>query len=343
MVHGMQYLIQFTAGTGDLLRAALVHQFGGLEVRYRDDSAMIIESSVDPEDVAAIPFIKNAFVVIAETERRSSVDKGIAQFGRIAGNADFRKIPGKIDKFRVVVHIDGSLVPIDPRARATLERAVAGRTGARLEPRGMCQEYWVVGRQGLDRLVFCARLAKARRPDAAKGAVSPELSAMLVAASGPGPRDVFLDPFGGSGSFVAARLEQPVGQVWYSDLDLERHRKVFPRQLTANKRMVRLLAEDALTLPSIGDGSVDVIVTDPPWGEFETMDMPFEEFARAVGRSFARVLHPARGRFVVLVNRRNAQILRDALRAAGLPPNAAHEILVNGHPATVLVGGRAGR
>ena len=44
-----------------------------------------------------------------------------------------------------------------PRARAALERTVTRHTAARVEPRGMGQEYWVIGRQGLSELLFGAR------------------------------------------------------------------------------------------------------------------------------------------------------------------------------------------
>ena len=70
-----------------------------------------------------------------------------------------------------------------------------------------------------------------------------------------------------------------------------------------------------MTLPSVPDGSIDVIVTDPPWGEHADLDRPFGNFARAVGESFARSLHPVRGRYVLLINRRNADAMGDALTA----------------------------
>ena len=334
----MRYYVQFTAGTGTLMLEALDGQLEQLRVRFADDSAMIVESSSPPTKVASVPFIKNAFVLIAETGR-GDLDKGVTQLGRVAEKRQFPRLPGATARFRVMVHVDGSLAPVSPRAKSAIERAIAARTGARVEPRGNCQEYWIVGRQGLKELLLCARLPKTQKPAKAKGAISHELSAMLVAASRPAPQDVFLDPFAGSGSFPLARLEHPVRQVWYSDLDLAQHRTSLARQLTENRR-VRLLAEDALRLPSVADGSVDVIVTDPPWGEHEDLGRPYVEFARAVGSSFARVLHPIRGRYVLLVNRRNARTMADALGTAGLAPHDEHEILVNGHPATVLIGGR---
>lgn len=334
----MRYYVQFVAGTGSLMLEALDTQLDELRVRYTDDSAMILETSAPPNKVAAIPYIKNAFVVLADTGR-GSLDKGVLQLSRVIGNKQFPELPGQTGRFRLMVHVDGTLAPVEPRAKSALEKAVMQRTGARLEPRGQCQEYWVVGRQGMRELLFCARLPKAPRATKAKGAVSHELSAMLVAASLPTPQDVFLDPFAGSGAFITARLEQPLKQAWYVDRNLAQHRSSLGRQLTDKKR-VRLLAEDALTLPSLADGSIDVIVTDPPWGEHEVVERPYEELARDVAAVFARVLNPVRGRYVLLVNRRNAAVVDTALTAAGLPVDAEHEILVNGHPASVLIGQR---
>jgi predicted RNA methylase len=329
-----RYYVQFTAGTGGLVRDALAARLDRMSVAYADDSAMILESATPPSGVAAVPFLKNAFLVIAVTERRD-LAKSIGRLSQSLRREQFRSVPGPPDRFRLMAHLDGGLVPIEPRARGALERVVARHTGARLEPRGLGQEYWVVGRQGLPELLFGARLPKPPRTPTAKGALAYELAAMLVAASKPTPEDRFLDPFGGSGALVAARAELPARSLGYSDLDLERHRRALAAQLP---KRVRLLAEDALTLPSILDGTVDVIVTDPPWGEHEDLDRPFPDFAVEIGKSFARVLHPARGRYVLLINRRNADPMRDALAAAGLPPTAEHPILVNGHPATVLIG-----
>jgi predicted RNA methylase len=332
----VRYYVQFTAGTAGLVRDALAARLDRLTIGYADDSAMILDSVTTPATVAAIPFLKNAFVVVAATER-GDLAKSVVRLGHGLRRNQFPSLSERSDRFRLMAHLDGALVPIEPRARAGLERVVARHTGARVEPRGMGQEYWVIGRQGMPELLFAARLPKPPRTPTAKGAIASELAAMLVAASQPTAEDRFLDPFGGSGALVVARAALPARSLAYSDLDLERHRRALTAQLPGRLR-VRLLAEDALTLPSIADGTVDVIVTDPPWGEHEDLGGPFGDFAAAIGESFARVLHPARGRYVVLVNRRNAEVMADALAAAGVRATARHDILVNGHPATVLIG-----
>ena len=56
--------------------------------------------------------------------------------------------------------------------------------------------------------------------------------------------------------------------------------------------------------------------------------------------SFSRVLRRPAGRFVILTSRQTAPVVEKEFAAGGFSVNFAHEILVNGHPATVLVGGR---
>lgn len=335
---GMRYLIQFPAGTGDLILDAISPYVGNFKVHYRDDSAMIFDSSAAEGKVAGIPFAKNSFVVIASTPR-GGIDKGVSQLGRFAASAKFPPTSLRNSRFRTMIHIDGGLSAVDKRVKTGLDRAIAVRTGQRIEPRGMCQEYWVIGRSDLGELLLCARLPKQRRAPKAKGALSYELSLMLVAASRPSARDVFLDPFAGSGALVLARTESDARQIWYSDINLREFQRDFPRELHTDKR-VEFLDDDALTLGSVPDGQVDVIVTDPPWGDYDDIGMPYSEFANAIVKSFSRVLRRPKGRFVVLTSRKTAAIMEREVTKGGFSVNSTHEILVNGHPATVLVGTR---
>lgn len=238
-----------------------------------------------------------------------------------------------------MIHIDGELSSVSKKSNSDLENAIADRTGARLQPRGKCQEYWVIGRREMRDLLLCIRLSKPKLPPKARGAISHELSAMLVHASHPHPNDTFLDPFAGSGSFVQARLESPAHEIWYSDRDLDSFRPDLPREMSRDKH-VRFLSDDALTLPSVADGAIDVIVTDPPWGEHEDLTMPYPDFADAIANSFGRALHPVHGHFVILCSRQTSETITAGLKRVPFEINSTHSILVNGHPATALIGGR---
>ncbi|WP_275408449.1 hypothetical protein [Streptomyces sp. SID9727] len=200
----------------------------------------------------------------------------------------------------------------------------------RLEPSGRGREYWVIGRLDMRDLMFCARLPKPARPKKTRGALSHELSSMLVLAPEPPPEDTFLDPFANSGSFVVARLALPAREVIFSDLDLAEHREQLPGE-TLRDRRVRLLDEDAMALPSVPDGSVDAVVTDPPWGEHEELPVSYEEFTRTTGLSPARVLHPEKGRYVLLCARRGPLVRSGAHRRRPRGPPDARD---PGQPAT---------
>lgn len=337
IIQNVRYFVQHTAGTGELIAEALRHQLQNMVIEYRDESSICFRSKASIGEIAAIPYVKNAFTVIAATPRQN-LEKSVARLARSVPAERFPDLPSKTKNFRTMFHIDGELRSLDQSARRSLEQAIAKKTSGRVEPRGLCQEYWVIGRSESNELILAARLPKQKRPPKGKGAISYELSAVLVGASNPRHDDVFLDPFAGSGSFVLARLDSPARRIWYSDVD-RTLRKALPGEIRSDKR-VGLLDDDGLKLPSFEDGEVDVIVTDPPWGEHEDVGMPYSEFAEGIATSFDRVLHARRGRFVLLSARRVADTLRTAFEDAGFAIAAQHGILVNGHPATVLVGDR---
>ena len=201
-----------------------------LKVAYADDSAMILDSATAPAGVAAIPFLKNAFVVVAATER-GDLAKSVGRLSQGLRRDQFRSLPERSDRFRLMAHLDGGLVPIEQRARAALERSVARHTGARVEPRGMGQEYWVVGRQGPAGAAVLRPAAQGAAEADAQGGAGVRAGGDAGRRVEPTPEDRFLDPFGGSGALVVARAELPARSLAYSDLDLEPHRRALTAQL----------------------------------------------------------------------------------------------------------------
>jgi len=327
----VRYLAQFPAGTLPLVVAALTAAFDRVRLLHSDDSAVVFEtrSRVSPRDV---PFVKNLFLVWAASPR-GPLDASIV---RLAKGLRLPRVERHNERlrFRVMYHIDGQLVACQPRARQTFETAISSTTGAHLSPRGQCQEYWVIGRRDWPMIYLGERLpGGGNTRSQPKGSLSPQVASLLVAASRPAPEDVFLDPFGGTGAIVRARLRLPVRKAIYSDTRLEALR-VALKDLTHHG--VDLLNDDALLLPFVSSGSVNAIVTDPPWGEFDGEITDYSRFASAAASSMARVLHPTRGRLVMLISRRRVNTMVDALTRTDFRLHPALDILVNGHPATVL-------
>lgn len=334
----MRYMIQFIAGTRSIVIEALAQTMQHLKLVHDDDSALVFESSTRIDTSNQLPFANNVFTVIASTPRKG-VDQSIRRLVSKVERVEFPRLKGQDRGFRIMAQIDGQLTPIERRLRGELEREIAVFTQSQVQAKGSCREYWIVGRKGFGELMLCFRLPKDGRRQPAKGELAYELSLMLVAASVPDRSDTYLDPFAGNGGLVLARLESPAKSITYSDIALRTHSRTLPRALKSDRR-VRLMAEDALSLPSINDGQIDVIVTDPPWGEFAQVAMGYQSFVEGMAKSFDRVLHPAKGRFVILSSRRQSGTITTSLVSRQFKIRATHSILVNGHPASVIVGGR---
>ncbi len=330
----MRYYTQFTAGLGDLVAASLSADVGVSGYVFRDDSAAIFESQSPPNTVAALPYLKNVFLVLESARRGampSSVDRLIEQVQR---GAWLDLVPHGTG-FRTMTHVDGQLYGLPGDVRSRLERLVSASTRSQVHSRGSREEYWVVGRRDLPLLLFCYRLSRARAIRAPKGSLAPELTQLLVRASSPSPRDVFLDPFAGMGTILEARLAYPAARLLYSDRGLLELAGRLPHALTSNPR-VQLLSDDAASLASVPSGSVSVVVTDPPWGEYEATQAPLADLARDWVGSFDRVLEPRTGRLVLLTSRRSVEHYHEALADTRLSDDGQIDILVNGHPASVL-------
>lgn len=330
----MRYLVQFPAGLSLLVGRALSQTCAGYREVYADDSALVFDTSTRFARADEVEVGKNVFVVWASAPRRN-LAKTVA---RLTDAIPAAIRPNRPDRngFRTMVQIDGALTGLDRGTRTRLESALVARTGQRVQSRGGNTEYWVMGRRDHDELWLLERLPRRTKPSGRAGALSAELAAALVLASDPRASDVFCDPFAGSGTLVLARSRRPARSLVYGDRDLAGQRDGLPAELLADRR-VRLVDDDALELPSVPDRSIEAIVTDPPWGEYEPLDRPYDEFVGAMAASFRRVLS-ASGRLVLLTSRRTADEAATAFDRAGLPVTDQLAVLLNGHPVTVLLG-----
>ncbi|ADB31946.1 putative RNA methylase [Kribbella flavida DSM 17836] len=337
----MRYFAQYRAGLGELVIDSLRRDLAGVQVISSDDSSLLFDSRSDRAKVGGLGYLKNAFTVLGSVPR-STPQKAAERFAEQVQTTPMLRGQGRVTSFRTMVSVDGKLVGLPRPAKLRLESAIGKATGARVNARGGAgAEYWVIGRRDLSSMLFCQRLTSGVKQGAA-GSLGADLATLLVKASEPAPDDVFLDPFAGSGAIVSARMASAYRRLIYSDLAAGEPQVQILPELRRGKR-VTLLTEDALELPSVPTGSVSAIVTDPPWGEYDELDVDLSTFARQMMQSFDRVLDPERGRLVLLVSRRVADVTARLWKTAGLELAQSHELLVNGHPASAQVGARSRR
>lgn len=338
----MDVLCLHTAGLGALVADALRADIGA-SITYTDNSAALIRTSAAPEEIARLAYLKNAFAVLGSVPRRKSLP---AALPGITGSLGRWRLPRTGADFRLMFSEDGQLVGVPAPARDTLQRRIAKATGGTFVARGGGEEFWTIARRDLDEVLFTRRLPQPKRRRPAKGELAPELAELIVSAAGPArPDDVILDPFAGSGALLAARASSPFRTLVCSDL-----RYAGGERPDLRAKRVRVLADDARTLPSLDAESVDVIITDPPWGEFagEQNAAPATGTENDAERTaagttlitdaltaFDRVLRPG-GAVVMLLSRRLAATLGTTWPVEMLRIDRQYELLVNGHPATLL-------
>lgn len=326
----LRFYVQFPAGLANLVRACLVEDVQA-QVETQDDSSAVFMSSASPQTIAALPYLKNTFEVLGSQPRRSlhAALDGFAS--AIAGGSV--SLPSTIfgRPFRLMAHVDGGLVSLPKRSRLRLERAISSVTRSQVQARGSGEEYWIIGRRGMGQYLLghrmAMRLPKGHLP---AGRLSPELADLLIRMSAPSATDRFLDPFAGSDALAIARSRYPAQRILSSELSRDERSKV-----NGHPRII-LLSEDAHQLPSVGDGEVNVIVTDPPWGEHDDVG-DHTEFLARMWKGFDRVLTAEGSQIVVLMTRNRVGALVETAHLAGYRTVRSYELLVNGHPASAVV------
>ena len=139
-----------------------------------------------------------------------------------------------------------------------------------------------------------------------KGALRPALAHALVLASGaPRGEDIFLDPFCGCGNILAERAAYPYKRLIGCDIEAEAVNRAeyniqnLPAYVSSPREPAAVsLYNYDMRLLRLDGNSVDIIVTNPPWGgQIKTDDLEglYADFLRLA----AYWLKP-RGRMVIL-------------------------------------------
>lgn len=121
----------------------------------------------------------------------------------------------------------------------------------------------------------------------------------------------FLDPFCGSGTIVLEAASMlSVVEAWGSDWDPDAVEGARNNAEAAGLGYrCRFSVADARDLGSVTDGSVDVMVTNPPFGVRMGARIAFRSFYRAVLTEAGRVLAPG-GRLCILAGKRRIDLTR---------------------------------
>lgn len=317
---GLRYLASCTSGIEPLVGLLLPRVVPGARLRHVEPGYVLFDYAGAEADLGAVPLFNNLFRLLHEGRAMP--------FERLVEEAGRRRLQhGRVTgTFRLRFQHEGRLTRVAPATMARAEAIVAAATGARPDRVNPDTEFWyIVRRSGA---AWYGRLLERQRRTERQlepGELRPELAWLLVALARPRAGEVLLDPFAGSGAIGRAAAGFQFGRMYLSDID-PGHVDSWPRET----RFVGSVA-DARRLDSLAAGTVDAIVTDPPWGLHEEIDVAglYRDFVAEAGR----VLGP-QGRLVVLSGAR--EVWRQAAEAGSFRIAGRWDILVNGRQATIF-------
>jgi tRNA (guanine6-N2)-methyltransferase len=268
--------------------------------------------------------------------------------------------------YRLVTQMSGKHGYLRKHAAAALAKGLAGKLPAswRYADENASVEIWLTiqGKTAVCGLRLSDRTMRHRtwKVEHLPASLRPTLAAALVRLAGTAPGSVFLDPMCGAGTILAEQADvlrsfQRQGMVLLGG-DQERNalraaasnlRKLGPNRCRLwseeedpagpageSRGAPALLALWNATRLPLGTGSVDRIVSNPPFGKQIGEPEDIGPLYKAMTREYNRVLRPG-GRAVLLVS--DPVVLREGLRHTGWKPQRQVPVQILGQRAVITV------
>lgn len=325
----------FLSGGQHMLRSALERSLPDVRIERMEDGLVLYRTGATVEEVQALRFFQNTFAVVTMLEGVSVKDPVIPVIKAVRDDPSLQKtlssvLGTKRRTYRFIASVQNEPVAIPALWKEKLEKCLTAVPFLTPGSADADVTFWVLTRrEGFG--FFGARLTRREEGSLSKGELRPEIANLLCSLSDPKASDVFLDPFAGSGAIPVARAKM----MSYTRIIAGDHDpaavKVLKQKLPFAKN-VQLFSEDVRALTGIADASVDVIVTDPPWGKFDA-SVDLRSLYADMLAAFRRVLKPG-GRLVLLCSR-DGQLEHALEITDGFDVRETHDVLISGQKARV--------
>lgn len=299
-----EYISSFITGFDEVIKRALPLLLKGVKIIAVYDGLIHYSYKGNPQFIKDIIFFNNSFRVIKKY-RGSDLE-----FSKMVSRVEVQNKPRtqRMSTFRVRFLLENQFSKVDRQITALAEKKVCKETGMFVDRVNPQHEFWYIIRsENVGFYVELLRKRKTTEKTLNKGELRPEFAFLMCVFANIRNSDVICDPFAGYGAISQQLLENfTVNYLYVNDIDktLVGRLKKLPQ---LQKDGVTILCEDALQLHSIKDNSIDIVITDPPWGYYEQIeDITF--FYTKMIQNFRRILKP-QGKAVVLSARKTELIV----------------------------------
>lgn len=269
----------------------------------------------DPFRASKLDFFNNVFLIINEWGGQLSFEAMCKKM--LNGN-----FPSIIEKeirrqhfksFRIRYSKANQFMPVNKSMCGSMEKAISQFFTMKTDRLGGDTEFWFFTRRE-NFSAFALRMTKKQSTEKYlnQGELRPEFVTLLAGFAGLLPdknRSItILDPFAGYGGIVKQIHKMlPKSRIYASEIennlveDLKHHFQVQKKSIGQAKdsiipgETVTINSCSATNLSYLADQSVDVVITDPPWGFWKAEirdDKALEELYDGMLKEFCRVIKP---------------------------------------------------
>ena len=324
-----EFISSFITGFQHVVEKNLPQILAGVKILHVFDGLVHYQYAGDSHNLDKIIYFNNTFFVL-----KTMKGKGL-NFPSLVGAVSSEKKYYLINKgtFRVRFQNENQFVKVDKNISKKAEETVLHNSKLHLDRLSPTTEIWYsIRREGF---AFCGQLISKREfteKNLNKGELRPEIAYLICCYADLKQDDVVAEPFCGYGSIPVQLIKKfRFQKLFASDIDKEKISINMQKKQLKDNPQIELSVNDAFVLPQIIDRSVDVVITDPPWGYFEQID-DIGEFYKKMFTSFKRILKE-NGRMIILSARKD-EIEKTALEMNVQILSSLHT-LVNGKKASL--------
>ncbi len=322
-----EYVSSFITGFQDVVKKDLVQRLPSCKIISLYDGLIHYQYAGNSRDLGKIIYFNNTFFVL-----KTWKGKGL-NFPSMVGAVSAEKKYYLINKgsFRVRFSHENQFTSVDKNISRRGEETVLRNSRLILNKVTPDTEIWYsIRREGF---AFCGQLISKREfteKNLNKGELRPEIAYLIAAFADIKPDDLILEPFCGYGSIpVQLAKKFRFSKLYASDIDDEKIKLLGQKKQLKDNPLVDLRKADVFSLSHIEDKSVNLVITDPPWGFYEDIG-DVRLFYKKMFESFKRVLKDD-GKMIILSARKEE--LEDVIAEFKFVQEDYLHTLVNGKKA----------
>lgn len=296
-----EFVSTFTTGFQKVVEKNLPEIVSGCKILNIYDGIVHYKFNGNSHDLEKVVYFNNTFFVI------KSWNNFCGNFSTMVNDFCNENKYLLISKgsFRTRFVRENQFEKIDKKLVIKVEENVLKRSKLKIDRVSPSTEIWFnIRREGF---AFCGQLISKREfteKNLNKGELRPELAYLMCCFAELKENDVIAEPFCGYGSIPIQLVKKfHFLHLYVSDIDEEKITALKEKKQFKQNDFVSVEVQDAFSLKQIKDNSVDVIISDPPWGFFEDVG-DIALFYDKMFCSFKRILKND-GKMIILSARKD--------------------------------------